>query len=142
MRQRGTRDVEGAFQIDIDDGAEAVRREIFGEADEVARGAVDQDVEAAQLRHDGGNRVVDRRGIPHVGRHRDRTNAEGAQFGRRRLEMFDLAAGDRDVAAVGRERERNPAADAGAAAGNQRDAILEEGGLKHGRHHIREHRHR
>ena len=48
MRKRRARDVEGAFQIDVDHGAEPVGRQVLGQRDEVARGAVDEDVQAVQ----------------------------------------------------------------------------------------------
>ena len=94
MRKRRARHMERAFEIDVDDGPESVRRQILGEADEVAGGAVDHDVETAEIR-DG---LIDRRryraGIAHVGGSASArtpaaaiSSAAGSRCSRRRLTM-------------------------------------------------------
>src|SRR6185295_13297128 len=117
VRERRAGNVEGPLEVDVDHGAEAVGREILGEADEIAGGAVDDDVEAPEFGDARGDRVVDRRRIAHVSGFGRRSHAERLQLVARRLEMFELAAGDGDVAAVPGKGEGDAAADAGAAAG-------------------------
>jgi hypothetical protein len=56
VRQRRARDVERPLQIDVDDGAEPVGREVLDQADEVAGGTVDHDVEPSEVGHHAGLR--------------------------------------------------------------------------------------
>ena len=130
MRKRRLRHVEGALQIDVDNGAEAVRRKVFGKADEVAGCAVDENVEASERRQRRRHDVAHGRRIAHVGGLCDGTYAERAQFDCRRLEMFHRPAGDCDIAAVRRKRKRNAPADPGTAAGDERHTPFEQIGLK------------
>ena len=130
VRQRRTGHVKGAFQVDVHHGREPVRREVFGAADEIAGGAVHHDIEPAQLGNRRRDHALDCRRIANVGRSRDRAPAGRAQLRNRRLEMFQAAARDRDVAPVCGEREGDPAADAGAAAGHERDMSFQQIRLK------------
>ena len=130
MRKRRLRHVEGALQIDVDNGAEAVRRKVFGKADEVAGCAVDENVEASKRRHGRRHGLTHGRGIAHVGGLRHGAYAERAQFDCRRIEMLHRSADDCDVAAMRRKRKRNAPADPGTAAGDERHTPFEQIGLK------------
>src|SRR5207249_3858504 len=125
------RHVERPLQVDVDDGAEAVGGEVLRQADEIAGGAVYEDVETPEF----GDRRVDGGGdggrIANVGGFRRRAAPGRPQFRERRLEMLHLPAGDRDVAAVRGEGERDAAADAGPAAGHERRAASQKVGVEH-----------
>ena len=76
MRMGRPRDVEGALQVDVDHRAEPVRRELVGRADEVAGGAIDQDVEPAEGVDRASDDAVDVRRDANVTRRRDRAHPE------------------------------------------------------------------
>ena len=60
---------EAAVEDDGDDRAPAVRREVLGLDDEVARGVVDEDVDAAEALDRRSHQRVDRLGVADVRRH-------------------------------------------------------------------------
>ena len=100
------------FEIDVDDRAEAIRRQVLGQADEVARGAVDEDVDACRTSPTvcatTPSTAAGSRTSPAS---RERPHAARGNLGGGRLEMIELPAGNRDVAPRLRERERDAAAD-------------------------------
>src|SRR4029077_1371407 len=99
---------------------------VFGEADEIAGGAVDQDVDVTEIADDSRHHRVDGLGIADVGGVGDGPYAALPQFRSGRLGMLDLPAGDGDIAAVRRKRVRDAAADPRAAARDERDAAFQE----------------
>ncbi len=123
---RRPRDVERPFQIDVDDRAKAVGRQLVGEADEVASGAVDQNVEAAERVNGARDHAVHVGWNANVTGHGDRTHAMLPDLPGSRLEVLDLPAGDRHVAPRVSQRERNAPADPGPAAGHERGPPFQE----------------
>ena len=99
-------------------------------AREVARRVVDEQVDAPVLPPHLRDHLLHALGLAHVHRHAARLAAGGADLRRGRLHTLQLAAGQHDVRAKGRERVGDAAADAAAAAGDQRDLTIEQAGTK------------
>ena len=98
------------------------------QADEVPGRAVDEDVEASEGFNGLRDHGIDLGWLAHVARDRQ-ANARRARrisstVGRK---MLVASAGNRDVAPGGGQRQRNAAADAGAAARDQRRAPAQKG---------------
>src|SRR5207237_3854251 len=105
---------------------EAVWRKLLGEADEVAGRSIDEDVETAEGVHRPGNHRLDGGRIANVAGERDCAHAVRLDLARGRGEMFEPPARNRDVAAVGCQRERDATANPRAAAGHQSSTTLEQ----------------
>ena len=80
LRERRAADVECALEIDVDDGAEAVRRKLFRRAEEISGRAVDDDVDVAEALDRRGDRLLDLLEVAHV-----RRDGEGLAACRRRI---------------------------------------------------------
>ena len=90
-------------------------------------GVVDQDVEAAEVRHGLGERRLDLGVIPNAGRDREhaRTRGVGAQLGRGGVEACLVRRGDRHRGALREQRARGGEADPARAAGDERNLASE-----------------
>ena len=100
-------------------------------AQEVARRVVNKDVETPRQFRGLRNRLLDGLRIAHVGGNPRRLHAASTDFIGRRRQRLGAAAHDSHVAAVRGQRQRQAAADAAAAAGNERRLPLQQVGLKH-----------
>ena len=130
--ERRARRVERAAQVDVDDRAKAVRRERRRRRQEVAGGAVDQRVELAELRERRRDGLRDHVRIPDVCRVREDLPARlRAQLGGGLREPIRLATHDAHIGTESRIGGGDPAADAGATAGDERHAAGEGIGLEH-----------
>ncbi len=89
----GAGDMPGPLGVDVQNRAEPVGREVGRGAEEVARGAVDQDVESAQVLQHAGDRRLHLRGLAHVGDQRQaaQTRCPGDRR-RRQLQVLRLPA--------------------------------------------------
>ena len=134
VRKRRAGHVERSLEIDVDDRAEAVRRQVLCIAHEVAGRAVDHDVETPERRR---GLVHDRRDgsrVPHVSAERQCPDTRPGNVSRRGIEMLLLPAGNRHVAAMRRQRQRNAAADPRAATRDECRLPFQQIGWKmHGR---------
>ena len=113
---------ERPVEHDADNGAPAVRREIFGAHDEVARSVVHQRRQWAELCFGGVERCREGFRIADVGLNGDTV------AGKRRdglVERFAPASEDRDLRAKPPELERHGAPQSRAAAGDERNATVE-----------------
>src|SRR4029078_2803004 len=131
VRERRSGHVERALQVDVDDGPEPVRRQVLGQTDEIACGSVDENVEWSYLVCDSGHHFADRLRMAYVGRFRQGSYPTRADFRRRRVEVIRLAAGDRDIASVRGDSQRDATTDPGAAAGDERHTAVQEIGAEH-----------
>src|SRR5262249_5137962 len=125
-RKGSARHVERAFEIDVHHRAEPVRREILSETHEVSGGAVHEDVEPAEGVNGLRNNRVDISRLADIAGHAHGTHAFLANIVDRRQQMLFAAARDRHVATGASERKRNAAADAGAAARDERRTTFQQ----------------
>src|ERR1044072_4744168 len=123
--ERRAADVEGALKVNVDDGAEAVGRKLLGLAEEVAGRAVDGDVYPAEALKRRRHGALDRRVVAHVRRDGQSLPARLVNLRRRGFEMFELAADERDARARFGQGTSDSTRDACSAAGDERDATLE-----------------
>ena len=117
----------GPLGVDVQNRAEPVGREVGRGAEEVARGAVDQDVESAQVLQHAGDRRLHLRGLADVGDQRQAapTRCPGDRR-RRQLQVLRLPAEQGSARPVRRQCLGDPSADARPAAGNEGDPISEQ----------------
>ena len=94
--------------------------------DAALEGVVDQHVDAAELGDGGVDEALAVLGAGDVGRYRQRAAAEGAHLGRDRRQLVGAARRQRDVGALARQGEGDVAPHAGADAGDDGDAVLEQ----------------
>src|SRR5436189_6482315 len=93
LKSRPT-DIEGSLQIDIDDCAEPIRRQVLGLTEEVSGGAVNRDINLAETIDRRGNSLFNFFGLSHIGGYweglahaRLRSSARIVNHLRRRLKM-------------------------------------------------------
>ena len=130
LLERGARGVERSQQIDVDDGLEAVRAQLFGRAEKVACGASDNHVDGPEL----GLRARDRAGqcsrVAHVGGDRQHLafdmRVQLAQADCSVVELVLRAAANADVRAERCEVRCDAEVDAAAAAGHEDGLVLEQ----------------
>ena len=114
--------MERSVQHDADDGAPTVRRQVLRAHEEVAGGVVHECRHRPERGLGRVERVGDRTRLTHVGRCGD---ALAGQLRDGLVQGLTAATDDRDLRAEPAELERHRAAEAGAAAGNQHDAVGE-----------------
>ena len=69
--ERGPTDDEGSFEIDVDDGAETIRRKFFRRAKKIPGGAVDDDIDLSEALDGGGDGFLNIVRFANVGRDRE-----------------------------------------------------------------------
>ena len=107
MRQCGLGGVKRSLEVDVDDAAKRVRRQVFSQAEEVSSRTVDLSTSRrTELGSRSGHHLFDGRGVTYVRRESYGPSAQRLDLPRSRLEVVDFAAGDRDVAPVRRQRQR------------------------------------
>src|SRR5687767_2036365 len=97
LLEGGAADVEGALEVYVNDRPEAVGRKLLGRAEEVAGRAVDRDVKTAEALDRRGDGALDRGEVAHVGGHGQRLAARLVDARGGGLEVFELAADERDA---------------------------------------------
>ena len=116
---RRAHDVEGAEQIDIDDGLERIRRHAEHGGGKITGGPGNQHIDFAELGMRIGQRRRNGRGIAHIGGAAHRLAAQPRQFRDRRLNFVFGAADHRHFGSVRSKAARDAEIDAAGAAGNK-----------------------
>src|SRR5687768_18532250 len=73
--KRSPANVERAFEIDVDNRAEPVRRQLFGLDEKVSRRPVDNNVDLSKLLDSGPNRLLNRFRSTNIGHNGERLSA-------------------------------------------------------------------
>src|SRR5262249_8390825 len=118
-------DIERAFQINVHHRAETIRRELIRGHQEIAGGAIDDDIYSAKVLDGSGDRSFDLLRLTHVRRHRQRLAAIFIDCRSRGQEMVHLPADQRYPRATLSERARYATSDSGPATGHKRHAIFQ-----------------
>ena len=118
-------DEERALEPDVHGGVPGRFRQRLQFARHDLHGVVDHDVDAAALLDDGVDQARDVGGLRHVGDHRKRLAAErdgvfGGGIARSRVDVIDD-----DMGALAGKSERDVAADAAAAAGDEGNLVFQ-----------------
>ena len=113
--------VPGAVEVEVDHRAPAVVRDLRWQRRELAAGVVDEEVDPTELVVDALLQRVDLIGLPDVGRDGEAATSQRTDGDRGVLERLGGPAGHHQVGPVAGEGERRRPADAGAAAGHERD---------------------
>src|SRR4029079_5156037 len=111
-------DDEAAGEVVAYHDVEALGAHAGGGGGELAAGIVEQAMDAAVLRHDGGDRLLDLGFLANVEGMRLARNAGSFDLAFHARELVGLASADDDVRTQGRDLVRRAAADAAAAAGH------------------------
>src|SRR5438874_1027293 len=147
LSERRATDIERALQIDVHDRAKAVRRKLLRRAKKISGRAVDDNIYTAKPFDSRGDCLLNFLGFAHVGGDGkgftdaralffrtlpdSRANAARAapcvinRF-RSRFKMFEAATNKRHVRARFRQRARDAAGDASAAAGYEGDVGIQD----------------
>ena len=123
-----------------DDRAPAVRRQLLGLDDEVARGVVHEDVDPPETIYRRGDEGVHLLGVANVGRLPQRLPALALDQADGLVQRLRPPACDDDAGPEARELEREGAAEAAAPAGDERDLPFEGSLSEHRRHSPRSER--
>jgi hypothetical protein len=129
---------KAAGEVGVDHGLPALGADGFQRRHELAAGVVDQAVDAAVFGQHGRDQAAHRVFLPDVADLRAGLAAILGDFRRDGLQLVGLAAHQHDARAQCREFMRGAAADAGTAAGDDDDLVLEQrrrkdGLVRHGR---------
>ena len=119
---------EAGAQVDVDHRVELLERHLLQPRVAGDAGVVDQHVDAAELRLDGGDHRVDRLAVGDVDREARRLRARLAALRDRGVHRLGLHVADDDDGAFAGELECCCQADALGSAGDDRDLVLESHG--------------
>jgi hypothetical protein len=117
--------VERAVENDADHGVKGIGRKFFGAGDKVAGGVVDQRVHVAIFGFGGVHQELDGSGVTDVAGGEGGMAAGGADFVSGFLEGLFAAAGEKKSRAELGEAQGHRAAQAGAATGDENDAVFQ-----------------
>ena len=123
-RDHGIDTKEGALEIDVEEPVVVGFRCRAGGRQADDPGAVDEDLDVAEGRHDRRDHGADLGHVGDVGAKRSGRAASRLDFGHHGLGLAEIAARDhRDPRALGGETQRDGLADARRAAGDQCDLV-------------------
>src|ERR1051325_9416501 len=88
LRERSAADVARAFEINVNDCAESIRRQLFSRAEKVSSRAVNHDVNLSELLDRSGNSTFDLSHVSHIGSQSNRFTAASANRFGGRLKML------------------------------------------------------
>src|SRR5687768_5511267 len=120
LRKRSAANIERALQIDVDNRAETIGRQLFSFTEKVTGRAIDDDVDLSELLDRRRDSRFHRLRLTHIRHNRDRFSAVLVDRVSSRLQMVQVAADERHGRARFREGARNAASDACPATGQDR----------------------
>src|SRR5688572_6518722 len=123
--KRRTTDVERSLQVDIDDRAKAVRRQLFSLTKKVSRRAINNDIDFAKLFDRLCHSAFDLSRLTHIRNCGDRFAARCIDRISRRLKVLEISAHQRNTRTRCRKRSRDSASDSRPAASHKRDVSVQ-----------------